>query len=194
MSESVEGELRRWLEQALEDCYRSMFFTAASILPNREDAQEITQEASLKAARAILKLAHLTPEQRAARLPHSPKAWLLKITRHSALDRRKRRGFAERTDAELFRVPSTPTPDPGTHKELHSRLLDAIGQLPEKQALTLTLFYEKLREDPSRRPSPQELADELGIRPGTVSKRVFDGLANLRKLLGDAWGDWKDDR
>lgn len=55
-------------------------------------------------------------------------------------------------------------------------LIDALDQLPAKQKTVLVLrFYADMSE--------KEIADTLGIRPGTVKSTTSRGLARLRKAL-----------
>ncbi len=55
-------------------------------------------------------------------------------------------------------------------------LIDALDQLPAKQKTVLVLrFFADMSE--------KEIADTLGIRPGTVKSTTSRGLARLRKAL-----------
>lgn len=57
-------------------------------------------------------------------------------------------------------------------------VLDAVRALPEKRRAAVVLrYYEDLSES--------EIAETLGVRPGTVKSLLHRGLAQLRASLGD---------
>ncbi|UUZ58515.1 SigE family RNA polymerase sigma factor [Nocardioides sp. B-3] len=61
-------------------------------------------------------------------------------------------------------------------------VLDALGQLPDRQREVLVLrHYLELSE--------AEIADTLGIARGSVKSHASRGSAALRDLLGDVWKD-----
>ncbi len=66
---------------------------------------------------------------------------------------------------------------------LGERLRDALNQLPERYRTALVLF------DVEGYPQA-EIAEILGVAPGTVRSAVFHARRRLRRLLGD----WKEDR
>ena len=60
--------------------------------------------------------------------------------------------------------------------EQRDYLIDALDQLPAKQKTVLVLrFYADMSEN--------EIAETLGVRPGTVKSTASRGLAKLRKAL-----------
>ncbi len=60
----------------------------------------------------------------------------------------------------------------------HELVWDAVAQLPARQRAVIVLrYYEGLTE--------AEIAETLGIRPGTVKSQSSAAIARLRTLLGE---------
>jgi RNA polymerase sigma factor (sigma-70 family) len=69
------------------------------------------------------------------------------------------------------------TEDHSTQHAERAQLLAELGRLPRKQRAALVLhYYEGLTVD--------EIADVLGVAPGSVRSNVSRGLATLRVGLG----------
>jgi RNA polymerase sigma-70 factor (ECF subfamily) len=144
--------------------YQSMYRLSYSVCRNNHDAEEITQEAFMKASRSIA--------QFQAQSKFS--TWLHRITVNTALDwikkRAKKASLKKELAEELLRHKSS------TCQELSVRLHEAIDELPAKlqQALQLTIF-EGL--------SHKEASNILGCAETTVSWRIFQAKKKLRKKL-----------
>jgi RNA polymerase sigma factor (sigma-70 family) len=66
--------------------------------------------------------------------------------------------------------------DPPPEFEARAELLQALGQLPERQRAVLVLrYFNDLTE--------AQVAEVLGCSPGTVKSSAFRGLARLREAL-----------
>lgn len=79
----------------------------------------------------------------------------------------------------LVERPSRVTPDEAAARERERRLVRAMLLLPEKQRAVVQLrFWGGL--------SHQEIAEVLDTREGTVKSRLWNALARLRELLGEA--------
>ncbi len=110
--------------------------------------------------------------------------WLLKIARRALVDwvRADSRRAAMRDREEVAgAVHGWPAADrDAARREANSEsaqaIIDSILALPENYGMVvyLNLIHEK---------SPQTIAQELGLRPGTVRMRLKRGLARLRKTL-----------
>lgn len=99
------------------------------------------------------------------------------VLRHQLVARRHLRAAAAQS-------PLT-APDADTRAlagDRRSAVLDALGQLPDRQREVLVLrYYLELSE--------AEIADALGIARGSVKSHASRGSAALRELLGNLWKD-----
>src|SRR5262249_30536338 len=146
-----------------------VFGVALRMLGSRAEAEEVAQEAFLRAYRA---LANFRGEARLG-------TWLygiasrLCLNRLASPDRRMARGGAAPSD-----VPAT-TPDAAAEverAELDAALRTAIAELPNEQRLVLVLRdVEGL--------SYEEIGDALALVPGTVRSRLHRARMQLKEKL-----------
>ena len=152
---------------------------AQAMLADRDDAEEVVQEAFTIAWRRV----DLFDREHGRILP-----WLLRIVRNRAIDhlrgRRRRRDKVRRL--ELWQPPderqAAQVPDEAAHPgwHVHESVHAALRALPEEQQVVVRLaYFEGLTQS--------EIAGELGIPLGTVKTRLrlaFDklrvGLASIR--------------
>jgi len=138
---------------------------ALDVLGDYHLAADISQEAFVKAYQQLAGL----------RKPEAFGAWLMKITRRSALDSFRLR------PKETQQVPKTATttesPD-GQLDEGKQRLLAAVVKLPrsEKQVVMLRYFSEN---------SVKDVAKIAGRSVGTVTKQLSRAHKRLRKILSE---------
>jgi RNA polymerase sigma-70 factor, ECF subfamily len=159
----------RAFEELVTTYEHRVFGVALRMLGSRAEAEEIAQEAFLRAHRAVVSF------RGDARLG----TWLygiasrLCLNRLSSPDRRMARG-----DAALADVPAT-TPDAAAEverAELDAALRTAIEELPNEQRLVLVLRdVEGL--------SYEEIADALALVPGTVRSRLHRARMQLKEKL-----------
>ena len=159
----------RAFEELVTTYQHRVFGVALRMLGSRAEAEEIAQEAFLRAHRAVVSF------RGDARLG----TWLygiasrLCLNRLSSPDRRMARG-----DAALADVPAT-TPDVAAEverAELDAALRTAIEELPNEQRLVLVLRdVEGL--------SYEEIADALALVPGTVRSRLHRARMQLKEKL-----------
>lgn len=159
--------------------YQDMVFTtAARLVGDDRQAEDIAQEVFLKAYESF------------AHLQSSPTAggWLKTVARNLSLNhifryRKRRRLFSElrREDSEddepevEFAVPDDVLAgvDAGVR---HGLVEDALQGLPERQRLPLVLYhFEEL--------SYEEIAERLGVSLAKVKTDIFRSRAALAKLL-----------
>lgn len=143
---------------------------ARAILASHEDAQDAVQDAFLHAYRA---LDRFRPEQ-----PFG--AWLHRIVSNAALDLNRRRRVR---DAES--LPDTlavPFRDPGVQDELRRRLVEALGELAERQRQVVVLHDVHGF-------THGEIGELLGVPEGTARSDLHHARAALRRALGDIWSE-----
>jgi RNA polymerase sigma-70 factor (ECF subfamily) len=140
------------------------FRTAYAICGDAAEAEDATQEAFVKAHRALGRFR-----------PGSPlRPWLLRIVANEARNRRRAAGRREHLAAQAAAAARAET-----------------GRTPEYTAAELTAALDRL-EAPHREVvllrhvlelSEAETAGVLGCRRGTVKSRLSRGLARLREEL-----------
>jgi RNA polymerase sigma factor (sigma-70 family) len=148
--------------------------TAYLVAGARADAEEVAQEAFVKAYYAL-------PRFR----PGAPfRPWLLRIVANEARNRRKaarrREGFALRLRASLPTDQAAPSPEEEVlASESRAVLLDALNALREedRQAVAYRYFLGL---------SEEEMATALGCARGTVKSRLSRSLGRLRGALAEA--------
>ena len=164
---STDDGLAREFEARLSDSATLAFRVAFSVLRHREDAEDVAQEAFIRAHRAFR---HLRDRDRF-------RAWLVRMTWRLAVNRR--RGDTRREARELTALrPSRPptSEDALIAAERSTRLWQAIDRLPEK--LRLVIVLSALEEQ-----GIADVASVLKIPPGTVKSRLFDARKRLQEML-----------
>jgi RNA polymerase sigma factor (sigma-70 family) len=104
-----------------------------------------------------------------------PQAYARRILVNLALDGARRRA-QRRRELEPGMPPILSAIDPLQTLETRAELLQALGQLHERQRAVLVLrYFNDLTE--------AQVADVLGCSPGTVKSSASRGLARLREAL-----------
>jgi RNA polymerase sigma-70 factor, ECF subfamily len=147
---------------------RILFAIAYAILQNREEAEDVVQDALVKAWKTRWRV----------RDPEKFPAWLATIARHRARDifRKRRTVPLSTTIDEVIEPTSTAEPN-GT--ELDRQLHAALAALPELHRAALTLRYF---EDMDYR----SIENILGLSNGALRGILGRALASLRKQLRPA--------
>jgi RNA polymerase sigma factor (sigma-70 family) len=145
------------------------FRTAYLIAGGATEAEDAAQEGFVKAWRALGRFR-----------PGAPfKPWLLRIVANEAHNRRRSAGrrarLAFRAVAAEPSGDAAPSPEASVlDSERRTELLAAVNGLPEDQHLVVALrYFAGLSED--------EVAETLGIAPGTVKSRTSRALERLRE-------------
>ena len=165
---------------ALVDKYKSLATGIAfKITGNIQDAEEVAQDAFVKAYRA------LPGFKGDAKFS----TWLYRIVYNTAISRARRRSFvavsldyAELTETEFEQIGNQLA---SLRAAEQTRYLDlALAQLPADENLLLTLFY--LHEK-----SVAEIKDITGFSPANIKVKLFRGrqkmYAYLQKILKHEW-------
>jgi RNA polymerase sigma-70 factor (ECF subfamily) len=157
---------------------RAVYNVALRYMRSRELAEDVTQEAFLRAWRSLDTFRNDAGE--------GFRAWLLRIASNRALDvlRARSRRPADSLDSRLDDDESNWEPE-GHHEtpfdfaargDLGSRLEAALGQIHPDQRLVVIL------SDIHGHPY-DEIAEIAGVPIGTVKSRINRGRAKLRELL-----------
>lgn len=171
MDASVSDEHVREFEDRVRECHGVVYRVAFGVLRDRADAEEITQEAFL---RAYKKLSHL-PE------PEKFRAWVVRVGFRLALNRRRDSARARSRDTSWREVSACLPPDveaAAAQREFQERLEREIERLPEKlRAVVLLSAVQEL--------SGGDVARTLGIPEGTVRSRLHSARKELLKVFSD---------
>jgi len=158
---------RREFEERLLECGPLAFRVARGVLRNSADAEDVAQEALLRAYRRFERLRDRTRFR----------AWLVRIAFRLAIDRArssKRREVRETLWSESAPRPSTE--DLAATSEFQAHLNRAMDELPEKHRLVLLLAAIEGH-------SVEEVAEMLGLPMGTVKSRLFFARKQLAEKL-----------
>ena len=147
---------------ALGDVYdlmaRHIYVTAYAVTANRADAEDALQDTMLQIVRYA----------RSYRAGSSPRAWILTLARHRAIDIvRRRRPTVPMEDERLAALPD---PQSGVEGEAVLSLLDALRT--EDRQLVILRLYDEL--------SYAEIAHVMGISVAAAEKRYQRALKRLR--------------
>ena len=115
-------------------------------------------------------------------VPEKGKAstWILTLVHRRAVDVVRREQRRRTESLETAHEPGTQGADEEAWLRLQrERVQQALRQLPDQQREALELaYYGGFTQS--------ELAERLGQPLGTIKSRMFNGLAQLRELLGDS--------
>lgn len=167
---TVDEDLALEFEARLVESSTLAFRVAFSVLRQREDAEDVAQEAFAKAYRSFRQL----------RERDRFRQWLVRMTWRMALDRQRanRRRLA-RESAEADRqtsVGQATVGDPMVANERSEQLWRAIDALPEKLRLVIVLAGIQGHDI-------KEVAALLDVPDGTVKSRLFLARKRLKERL-----------
>ena len=165
--EMERATIRREFEERLADSSTLAFRVARGVLKNDADAEDVAQEALLRAFR---KFARLRDRNRF-------RAWLVRISFRLALDRLRSVKRRELREAEWTREQERARPASlQSSREFQQALDRALDELPEK--LRLALFLSAMEGH-----SLEEVSVLLSIPVGTVKSRIFFARKQLAEKL-----------
>jgi RNA polymerase sigma-70 factor (ECF subfamily) len=167
---ATEAVLRREFEERLAECGLLAFRVARGVLRNTADAEDVAQDAILRAFRRFHKL----------RDRSRFRAWLVRIAFRIALDRAKSSNRRQQRETLWAHPERKPAPlsaeDLTAANQFRLRLDRAVDELPEKLRLVLMLSAIEGH-------SMEEVAALLNIPMGTVKSRLFFARKQLAEKL-----------
>jgi RNA polymerase sigma-70 factor, ECF subfamily len=168
--EAAQAETRREFEARLAECGPLAFRVARGVLRNTADAEDVAQEALLRAYRSFDRL----------RDRNRFRAWLVRISFRLALDRLRSAKRREQRDViwsqPAYQPPAANAEDLAASSEFQAHLDRALDQLPEKLRLVLLLAAMEGH-------TIDQIAAMLGIPVGTVKSRIFVARKQLAEKL-----------
>lgn len=150
--------------------YASLIYgVGLRITQNRDDAQDIAQECFLQLATQAAQIAQPLP------------AWLHTLARSRAIDLTRRRSTRQRHEQQAMHQPGTAL-SLEQWNALSQQVDAAIAALPEDLRVPLVGAYLQGR-------TQQELAADLGLSQGSISRRIERAVEELREHLQKAGVD-----
>jgi RNA polymerase sigma-70 factor (ECF subfamily) len=167
--EAAQADARREFEERLAECGQLAYRVARGVLRNAADAEDIAQEALLRAYRGFDRL----------RDRSRFRAWLVRISFRLALDRlrtAKRRDQRDTLWSQPAHLPPATAEDIAVSNQFQEHLERALDELPQKLRLVLLLSaMEGYTID--------EIAEIVGVPVGTVKSRIFIARKKLAEKL-----------
>lgn len=160
--------LKREFEEKILEHIDSLYNLAIRMTQNKQDAEDLVQEASLRAYRYFDKFKPGT----------NFKAWIMTIARNIYInDYRKKLKEPQKIDFEEVQNSIGLSEISGAQEEIFSESIQAvIDNLPEELRTTIILFYVEGF-------SYKELAGIMDIPIGTVMSRLYTARQILKKRL-----------
>ncbi len=163
--EAVATSQRQWESLLMENAPLA-FRVARGVLRNDADAEDVAQEALLRAHRRFERL------RDRARF----RAWLVRISFRIALDRLRSAKRRQLREAQWVFENARSAPHRGDNEEFQRQFDQALEDLPEKQRLVLLLAAMEGH-------SLGEVSVLLGVPVGTVKSRLFFARKTLAEKL-----------
>jgi RNA polymerase sigma-70 factor, ECF subfamily len=165
--EACQNGEREAFDRLVERYQRDIYRLCYRYVNNHHDANDMAQEAFLKAYKAL----------RTFRGDSAFSTWLYRIAVNTCLNFRALRRPVQEELSDALAAPSAGASAGLEAAEQGELVRAAVSRLPEKQKATLILkVYHDLTHE--------EVAAVLGSSVGTVKANLFHALGNLRKMLG----------
>ena len=162
----VEQDLEREFEMRLAESSTLAFRVAFAVLRHRQDAEDVAQEAFVKAYRCFRQL----------RDRDRFRAWLVRMTWRLALDRQRANRRRAAREIEHAAPPASNTADTIVARERIVQLWQAIDALPDKLRVVTILAGIEGHD-------LREVAVLLNLPEGTVKSRLFLARRRLKEQL-----------
>lgn len=154
---SADVSLEREFEQLLADCPSLAYRVAMSVLRNRAEAEDVAQEAMLRAYRNFRSLRDRTKFR----------GWLVRTAWRLSLDRIRAAGRRERREMATLQMQREPhAEDVAASNEFERHVAAALDKLPEKLRVVMVLAAIEGY-------NMKEVAMLLEVPEGTVKSRLF---------------------
>ena len=167
---AAQADTRREFEERLAECGPLAYRVARGVLRNTADAEDVAQEALLRAYRQFDRL----------RDRSRFRAWLVRIAFRLALDRLRSAKRRELRDTTWSQPEHQPPPanaeDLAASNEFQGQLDRALAELPGKLRLVLLLAAMEGH-------TIDQIAALLRISAGTVKSRIFYARRQLAEKL-----------
>lgn len=190
MADELKGEVREAVSVSdfgswMASEQRRIFLLCRRLLQDPDEADSATQDAFLKAFRALSK-----PGSHTAREIESPDKWITRIAVNTCYDRLRSKSWKiwrrrPGPDEEEVILRSAPGRQPDAERQafasqIQRRLERAVAKLSHRQRVVFTLrHYEAMALD--------DIASALELDLGTVKAHLFRATAKMREELKDLY-------
>ena len=168
--QAAQADARREFEERLAECGPLAYRVARGVLRNTADAEDVAQEALLRAYKSFERL----------RDRSRFRGWLVRITFRLALDRSRSAKRREQRDTlwsqPAHQLPPVTAEDVAASNQFQAHLQRALEELPEKLRLVLLLSAMEGQ-------TIEEIAAMVGVPVGTVKSRIFVARKKLAEKL-----------
>ncbi|PYT83249.1 MAG: hypothetical protein DMG40_02920 [Acidobacteria bacterium] len=168
--EAARADAQREFEERLAECGPLAYRVARSVLRNTADAEDVAQEALLRAYKGFERLRDRTHFR----------GWLVRISFRLALDKLRSGKRREQRDTLWSQPAHLPPPltaeDVVASNQFQNHLERALDGLPEKFRLVLLLSAMEGY-------TVEEIAAMIGVPLGTVKSRIFLARKKLAEKL-----------
>jgi RNA polymerase sigma-70 factor, ECF subfamily len=168
--EAAQAGARREFEERLAECGPLAYRVARGVLRNTADAEDVAQEALLRAYKSFERL----------RDPSRFRGWLVRISFRIALDRLRSAKRREQRDTLWSQPAHQPPPvtveEVAASNQFQSHLERALEELPEKLRVALLLSAVEGH-------TIEEIASLVCVPVGTVKSRIFIARKKLAEKL-----------
>jgi RNA polymerase sigma-70 factor (ECF subfamily) len=161
---------RNAFEALVRSVQRQVYGLCVRLLSNDAEASEVAQEAFLRAYQNL--------DRYDANRPFD--LWMLAIARNLCLDVLRRRSRFQPEDVDEMRE-SLPSGEKSLEesaiaKQEHRSLEGALAELPTDDREVIALYYVQKR-------TTKEIAQVMGVAPGTIMARLFRAREKMRKRM-----------
>ena len=161
---------RSAFEALVRSVQRPVYGLCLRLLASEAEASEVAQESFLRAYQNLGRYDEKRPFD----------LWILAIARNLCLDILRRRSRLRTEDVEEMKE-SLPSGDPSQEDGAIARqerlsLEAALATLPEEDREVLALYYVQRR-------TTKEIAQVIGVAPGTIMARLFRAREKLRRQM-----------
>jgi RNA polymerase sigma-70 factor, ECF subfamily len=163
---SVDEDIEREFEARLVESSTLAFRVAFSVLRHRQDAEDVAQDAFVKAHRAFRQL----------RDRDRFRGWLVRMTWRLALDRRRSDQRRLLRDREHTASPVAGAYETAAARERAAQVWEAIDALPKKLRIAIVLASIEGHDI-------REVARLLRLPEGTVKSRLFLARQKMKEHL-----------
>jgi len=168
---SRDESLAREFEQRLADCPKLAYRVALGVLHNMAEAEDVAQEAMLRAYRNFHRL----------RDREHFRGWLVRATFRLALDRIRSKNRRERHENDATRATLAAQSEASVEnlvasREFERQVAQALDALPEKLRIVMVLAAIEGY-------NTREVAKLAGLPEGTVKSRLFLARKKLAESL-----------
>jgi len=167
---AARGGDRQAFEQIVRGFQRQVYGLCLRLLSNEAEASEVAQEAFLRAWSNL--------DRYDARRPFE--LWLMAIARNLCLDLLRRRSRVRTQDLDGMHESLTsgaPSQEEIViEKQAHRSLEEAMETLGTSDREVLALYYVQRR-------TTRQIAEIMGVAPGTIMARLFRAREKLRRQM-----------